>query len=95
MAVGEGYLEGRIARDHAESVISKTKIANHFGAEHAGDVGSCGSAATGSNFFGDTASAHDVPTFQDDSRVSGAGQVCGSRESIVAGANNERVIHRL
>ena len=72
MAVGERDLEGGIAGDHAESVIGEMEVANDFGTEHAGDVGSGGRAATRSDLFGNAASADDVAAFEDQGGVSGA-----------------------
>ena len=95
MAIGERDLEGRIAGDHAKSVIGEMEIADDFGAEHAGDVRSGGCAATGGNLFGDTASADDVAAFEDQGRVSGASQIRGGGEAVVAGTDDDGVVNRV
>src|SRR5450631_568117 len=95
MAVGERDLEGGIAGDHAESVIGEMEVANDFGAEHAGDVGGGGSAATGGDLFGNTASADNVAAFEDQSGVSGASEIRGGGEAVVAGADDDGVVNRV
>src|SRR5208337_1307854 len=93
-AVRERNLERGIARHHAESMIREMVVADDFRAEHAGDVGSRGSSAAGSDFFGDAASADHVAPFQDEGGVSGASEIGGSGQAVVAGANDGRVINR-
>ena len=66
MAVGERDLQGRIARNHAESVIGEMKVADDFGPKHAGDVRRSGSTAAGRDLLGDTAPADDVAAFFSD-----------------------------
>ena len=95
MAVGKRDLECGIAGHHAESVIDEMEVADHFGAEHARYVGSCGSTATRSDFFGDAASADDVAAFEHKGGVSGAGKISGSGEAVVATADDDGVINQI
>ena len=95
MPVGERDLEGGIAGDHAESVIGEMEVADDFRAEHAGDVGSGGSAAAGCDLFGDTASADDVAALEDEGGVSGAGEIRGSGQAVVASADDDGVVNRV
>ena len=95
MAVGERNLEGGIAGDHVESVIGEMEVADDFGAEHAGDVGSGGSAAARCDLFGDAASADDVAALQHEGGVSGAGEISGSGQAVVASPDDDRVVNRV
>ncbi len=95
MPVGERDLERGIAGDHAESVIGEMKVADNFRAKHAGDVGSGGGAAARSDFFGDTASTDGVAAFEDESGVSGACEIGGSSQAVVASADHDGVVNRV
>src|ERR1700675_3160348 len=95
MTVGERGLEGGITRDHSEPVIGEMKIADNFGSKHAGDVRSGGGVAARSDLFGDTASADNGAPFEDNRGVSGAGQIGGGGEAVVASANNDGVVDRV
>ncbi len=95
MPVGKRDLERRIAGDHAESVIGEMKVADNFGAEHAGDVRSGRSEAARSDLFSDTASADDVAAFKNEGRVSGACEIRGSGQAVVASADNDGVVNRV
>ena len=95
MAVGERDLQGRIARNHAESVIGEMKVADDFGPKHAGDVRRSGSTAAGRDLLGDTAPADDVAAFQDEGGVSSAGEIGGRGQAVVASADNDGVVQRL
>ena len=95
MPVRERDLERGIAGNHTESVIDEMEVTNDFRAKHAGDVGSGGGAATRSDLFGDTAAAHDVAAFEDEGGVSRAREVGGSREAVVASADNNGVVNRV
>lgn len=95
MAVGKRNLEGRIARNHAESVVGKMQVADHLRAEHAGDVRSRGCAATGSDLFRDTASAHNVAAFENQCGISGAREIRGGGEAVVASADDDSVVKRV
>jgi hypothetical protein len=76
-------------------VIGEMEVADNFGAKHAGDVGSGGGAAARSDLFSDTASADDVAAFEDEGGVPGARQIGGSREAVVASADNDGVVNRV
>src|SRR3982074_3308282 len=89
MPVGERDLERGIAANHPESVIGKMEVADNFGAKHAGDVGSGGSATARSNLFRNTTSANDVAAFEDESRIPGSG------ESVVASADDDGIVNRI
>jgi hypothetical protein len=95
MPVGERNLERGIAGNHTESVISEMEVADNFGAEHAGDIRSGGSAAARSDLFRDTASADDVAAFEDEGGVSGAREVGRSSQAVVASADNDGVVNRV
>jgi hypothetical protein len=95
MTVGEWDLERGIAGDHAKSVIGEMQVADNFGAKHAGDVGSGGSAIARSNLFRNTTSANDVAAFEDESRIPGASEIRGSGESVVASADDDGVVNRV
>ena len=95
MPVGERDLERGIAGDHAQSAIGEMEVADNFGAKHAGDIRSGGSAAGRSDLLGDTTSADDVAAFEDEGGVSGAREIGSSCEAVVAGADNHGVVNRL
>jgi hypothetical protein len=76
-------------------VIGEMEVADNLGAKHAGDVGSGGGAAVRSDLFGDTASADDVSAFEDEGGVSGAREIGGSSETVVASADNDGVANRV
>ena len=95
MPVGERDLERGIAGDHAESVIGEMEVTDHFRAKHAGDVRSGGGAAARSDLFGDAASANDVAAFEDEGGVSGASEIGGSSQAVVASADNDGVVNRV
>ena len=95
MPVGERDLERGIAGDHAEPVIGEMEVADNFGAKHAGDIRSGGSAATRSDLFGDTTSSDNVAAFEDKSRVSGAREIGSSSKAVVASADNDSVVNRV
>ena|SRR3979411_2618649 len=95
MPVGERDLERGIAGNHPESVIGKMEVADNFGAKHAGDVGSGGSATARSNLFRNTTSANDVAAFEDESRIPGASEIRGSGESVVASADDDGIVNRI
>ena len=92
MSIGEGNLNGRIAGDHAQSVFAEAQIGNHFRPQHAGDIRSGGDAASGSDFFGDAAAADDIAAFEHEGGQSGARQVGGRSETIVAAADYDGII---
>jgi hypothetical protein len=67
--------ERGIAGHHAQSVRGEIEIANHGGAEHAGDIRSRGSAAAWSDFFSYTAAADDFASLEDQHGEAGVGEV--------------------
>src|SRR5579862_9734391 len=71
------------------------QVANHFGAQHAGDVRSGRGAAAGRDFLGHAATANDLAALKDESGISGARKIRGRRQAVVAGANNDRVVRRV
>ena len=95
MAVGEWDLERGITGDHAESVICEMEVADNFRPKHAGDVRSGGSAAARSDLFGNTASAYDVAAFENEGGVSGASEIRGSGQTVMASAHNDGIVNRV
>lgn len=73
-------------------MIGEPQLGDYFGTKHAGDVRSCGDAATGRDLFGDATSTNNVAAFQHESRKSGFCQVCGSGKAIVAGADDNGIV---
>src|ERR1700730_13808607 len=71
------------------------EVADNLGAKHAGDVGSGGGAAARSDLFGNTASADDVAAFEDEGGVSGASEICGSGQTVMASAHNDGIVNRV
>src|ERR1700675_2815338 len=95
MPVGERNLDRGIAGNHTESVIGKMEVADNFRAQHAGDVRSGGGTTARSDLFGDTASADDVAAFENEGGVSGAREIGGSSEAVVASADHDGVVNRV
>ena len=95
MPIEERNLERGITGDHAKSVICEMEVADDFGAKHAGDIRSGGGAAARCDLFGNTASADDVAAFEDDGGVSGASQIGGSSEAVVASADHDSIVNRV
>ena len=63
---------------------AEAQVRNHLRPQHAGDIRSGGDAATGSDLFRDAAPADDIAAFENQGRESGAGEVGGRRQPIVA-----------
>ena len=93
MSVGEGNLNGRIAGDHAQSVFREAQIRNHFRPQHAGDIRSGGDATSGSDFFGDAATANNIAAFEHQGGESGAREVGGCSQAVVASADYDGIIN--
>ena len=62
------------------------------GRKHAGDVGGGGSAATGSNFFGDAAAADDFAALEDERGKAGAGEIGRGGQAVVPCADYDCVV---
>ena len=92
MAIRKRHLDGGIARNHAQSIIAKAQIRNHFRTQHAGDIRCGGHAAAGSDLFGDATAADDFPPFKHESGEPGAGKISGRGETIVTTADDDRVV---
>jgi len=92
LPIGERHLNRGIARHHAKPVRQKIEIADNFRPQHAGNVRSGRDAAGGGNLLGDAAAADDRPAFEDECGHSGARQIGGRGESIMAAANHNRVV---
>ena len=93
MTVGEGNLDRRITGNHAQSVVGQAQFGNHFRAQHAGNVRSGGHAAAGRDLFGHATSANNFPALEHQRGKSGARQVGRSSQSVVAGADYDRVVN--
>jgi hypothetical protein len=76
-------------------VIGEVEVADDFRAEHAGDVGSCGSAATGRDLFRDAATAYNVAAFQDERGTSGTRKIGGGCQAVVTSADDYGVKDRI
>ena len=92
VAVRERNLDGGIAGNHTQPMVSEAQVGNDFRAQHAGDIRSGGNAATGSDFFGDTTTADDFATLKNQRGESGARQIGGGRQTIVASTDHHSII---
>ena len=91
-SIRKGNLQKRIARHHAQTKRRQVQVANDFGAQHARDVGSCGSAATPCDLLGDAAPAYNFATLEYQGREPGAGKIRGSGEAVVSSSDDYRVV---
>jgi hypothetical protein len=72
--------------------LARPQVPNHFGAQHAGDVGSGGSTATGADFFGDAASADNFAVLENEGGKARTAEIGCRGKSIVSAANNDGVV---
>ena len=76
-----------------QTVFAEAQIANHFGAQHAGNIGGGRSAAAGSNFFRNTTSADDFAALQNKRRKSCAREIGCRGQSVMPAADDNRVVN--
>jgi len=91
LAIRKRYLNRRIARDHAQSTLAQSQLADDFRPQHARDIRSRRSAATRRHLFRHAAPAHNFSSLEYQGGQSGAPQICGGGEPIVPCADYDRV----
>src|SRR5207253_11309135 len=70
LSIGKRDLNRGITWHHAKPVLSKMKISDYFGPQHAHDIRGGGRAAAGSDFFRHTTAAYHMSAFEDERRQS-------------------------
>ena len=75
-------------RAPSQSVFAQTQVANHFGAQHAGDVRGGGNPAARSDFFSNATSADNFATLQNKRRKAFAREIRRRGQSVMPAANN-------
>jgi len=79
-------------RHHSQTVFGQLQVVNYFRAQHAGDIRSSGRATAGRDLFGHATSADNVAALYHQRRESGARQIAGGGQPIVASTHNDRVV---
>jgi hypothetical protein len=71
---------------------AQIEVLDHLGTKHGRDIGSRGHATTGSDFFRDTAAAHNVAALENERSQSAARKVRSGSKAVVAGADNDGIV---
>ena len=86
--------EGRLERDHLQAEARQLQVTDDPGSQEAHHVRTHGVLEAGIDLFADRRSTKDVPLLENQDLASGLGQVGGARKSVVASADNDRVVTR-
>ena len=82
----------RVARQHLVAEFLELEVCHDLGAEQAVDVGTGRNLEAGPFFFGHSATAFDMPFFENGDLQARFGQVSRGDESVVAGSDDNRVV---
>ncbi len=94
LSIGEGNLNCRIARNHAQPMIGQAEFRNHLRPQHAGNIRSSRHPAARSNLLRHATSADNFTPLQHQRGKSAACQIRGRSQSVVAAADDDRVINK-
>src|SRR5262249_31843068 len=84
--------ERAVEREDLEAMARQIEVADDLGPEQRHDVGADGKAEAGKHFFGDGGAAEDVAPLEDQHLAPGAREMAGGRQSVVAAADDNRVV---
>src|SRR5262249_5858598 len=90
-AVGEGRKRRRVAFEHLKAVAGQAQVADDLFTKEAVNVGGRGHLEAGKDFFGDAGPADDRAALQDEYLLARPRQVARRHQTVVAGADNDRV----
>src|SRR6202034_3103163 len=91
VAAGHGR-ESTVEREDLESVAREIEVADDFRAQQRDHVRAHRELEDGKNFFGAGSAAEDVAAFEHQNFLSGAGEVGGVDQAVVAAADYDYVV---
>ena len=91
-AVGEDGEEGGILGVHAIAELLELQFADDALLHQAGQVGAGGDTIAGPDLFGDGAAAEELAAFEHEHLPSGARQVGGGDQAVVAAADDDHIV---
>ena len=78
--------------EHPQAVLEQFQIANHFRVQQADGIAGRGIAETRMKLFRHRRPADDLAALQHAHRPAPGGQVAGADQTVVAGANDQRIV---
>ncbi len=91
IAVGHGR-EGAVERQDFQAMAGKIEIADNLRPQQRDHVGAHRELESGEDFFGDGGPAEHVPALQHQHFLSGARQIGGVDEAVVASADHDHIV---